>query len=112
MNRPITIIDNINGEIRRHGMSKEAFCNLLGVDRSTYKGWQSRGEIPGTKLLKCARIFGCSMDYLVIDVTLDVVISTLIPEKYNHVKSNNPKHFAEILHCTTDDILKGKAEEL
>lgn len=64
----ITIIDNINGEIRRHGMSQEMFCNLIGIDRSTYRSWQSRGEMPATKLLKCAEILGCSMDYLARDV--------------------------------------------
>lgn len=91
MKKPISIIDNINGEIRRHGMSKEAFCSLLGVDRSTYKGWQSRGEIPGTKLLKCARIFGCSMDYLARDVNLDVTIPALIPEKECQFKATDQK---------------------
>lgn len=74
-NNNITIIDNINGEIRRHGMSQEKLCSLIGVSRDTYKGWQSRGELPSTKLLKCARVLGCSMDYL----TRDVIIPEKIP---------------------------------
>lgn len=68
----ITIIDNINGEIRRHGMTKESFCKLLGVERSTYTNWQTKGDLPAHKLLECAKIFGCSMDYLVRDVDFNI----------------------------------------
>lgn len=66
--KKFTILDNINGEIRRYGMSKEQFCKLIGIDRSTYTGWQAKGEIPATKLLKCASLFNCSLDYLVRNV--------------------------------------------
>lgn len=65
----ITILDNINGEIRRQGMSKDEFCDLLGVERRTYTHWQSKGELPSTKLLKCAKILNCSVEYLVRDVS-------------------------------------------
>jgi len=68
--RRITILDNINGEIRRHGLSKEKFCDLIDVDRRTYTSWQSKGEMPSTKLLKSAIVLGCSLDYLVRDVTV------------------------------------------
>lgn len=79
-NATITIIDNINGEIRRHGMSQEKLCSLIGVSRDTYKGWQLRGELPATKLLKCARALGCSLDYLTRDVTIPENTSTLVSE--------------------------------
>lgn len=71
--KKLTILDNINGEIRRYGMSKEQFCKLIGIDRSTYTGWQTKGEIPATKLMKCASLFNCSLDYLVrnVDASLE-----------------------------------------
>lgn len=65
----MTILDNINGEIRRRGMSKDEFCKLLGVERRTYTHWQSKGELPSTKLLKCAEILNCTLDYLTRDVS-------------------------------------------
>lgn len=64
----ITVIDNINGEIRRHGLSKEDFCHMLGIDRRTFTSWQAKGDMPCTKLLKSANILGCSVEYLVRDV--------------------------------------------
>ena len=64
----VTILDNINGEIRRRGMTQDDLCGLLDIDRKTYSNWKSRGEMPETKLLKCAIIFNCSVDYLVRDV--------------------------------------------
>lgn len=72
--RAITIIDNINGEIRRNGMSKEAFCKKLGVERRLYTSWQKKGEIPATKLLKSAKILNCSLDYLTRDVVIDAPV--------------------------------------
>ncbi len=68
--KKITLIDNINGEIRRQGMSKEEFCSLLGIERRTYTSWQAKGELPSTKLLKCAKLLNCSLNYLARDVSV------------------------------------------
>lgn len=67
----ISILDNINGEIRRRGMTKEEFCQQIGIDRRTYSSWQSKGELPSTVLLKCAKLLNCSLDYLARDVTIE-----------------------------------------
>lgn len=67
----ITILDNISGEIRRRGMTQDNLCDLLGVDRRTYTNWQTKGEMPATKLLKCASILNCSVDYLARDVNVN-----------------------------------------
>lgn len=65
----ITVLDNINGEIHKQGISKDDFCSLLGVGMTTYTNWQLKGKLPSIKLLKCAKILNCSVDYLMRNVS-------------------------------------------
>lgn len=56
---------NINAEIARVGMTKTDFAQKIGVSYYTFKSWQAgKSEIPATKLMKMADIFGCTTDYL------------------------------------------------
>lgn len=71
----ISIVDNINGEMKRHGMSQETLCKHLGVERKTFYEWKKKGDIPASKLLKCANLFNCTLDYLARDVNVTTVKS-------------------------------------
>lgn len=57
--------DNINAEMARNHMTVEDLTNAIGVQRRTYYLWQTTRKVPSTKLIEMARIFGCSLDYLV-----------------------------------------------
>lgn len=69
--KSISIFDNINGEIRRRNISQEELCKHLGIDRRRYSSWQSKGNMPSSYLLACAKYLNCSLDYLVRDVRVD-----------------------------------------
>lgn len=56
--------NNINVELTKHNMSVGKFIQKIGISRSTYYAWQRTGNIPATKLIKMAELFGCSVDYL------------------------------------------------
>ncbi len=66
----ISIVDNVNSEMKRFGMSQETLCAQLGIGRKTFYEWKKKGDIPATKLLACAKIFNCTLDYLVRDVQI------------------------------------------
>ncbi len=56
--------NNINVELAKRNMPVGEFIQKIGVSRSTYYAWQRSGNIPATKLIKMAELFGCSVDYL------------------------------------------------
>lgn len=64
----ITVFGNINGELRRRGISQEKFCRTLGIERRTYIAWQKKNEMSLSFFLKCVSYFGCSADYLLRDI--------------------------------------------
>lgn len=66
----ISIVDNINSEMKRFRMSQETLCAQLGIGRKTFYEWKKKVDIPATKLLACAKIFNCTLDYLVRDVQI------------------------------------------
>lgn len=56
---------NIEAERARSGMTKEKLAAALRVSPSTLKNWQDdRTEIPASKIVAMAGIFGVTTDYL------------------------------------------------
>lgn len=55
---------NINSERVRAKMTQDDLAKFLGVERKTLYNWQTKGNIPGTALVKLADKFGCTTDYL------------------------------------------------
>ena len=66
----ISIVDNVNSEMKRFGMSQKTLCTQLGIGRKTFYEWKKKGDIPATKILACAKIFNCTLDYLARDVQI------------------------------------------
>ena len=56
---------NIEAERVRNEMTKEEFSRALDITPKTYQNWQqAKGDIPASKLLVMAKMFDCSIDYL------------------------------------------------
>ena len=55
---------NIAAERAKRKMSQEAMAAQLGVTRKTIYNWESTGVIPHKKLEQMAKLFNCSIDYL------------------------------------------------
>lgn len=55
---------NIAAERAKRKMSVDALAEKLGVTRKTVYNWENSGRIPDIALEKMAKIFGCSIDYL------------------------------------------------
>ena len=55
---------NIAAERAKRKMSQEAMAKQLGVTRKTIYNWESTGVIPRRKLEQMAKLFNCSIDYL------------------------------------------------
>ncbi len=56
---------NIEAERARKGLSQEDFTAKLGVTTKTYRNWQKGlSDIPASKLAIMAKLFNCSIDYL------------------------------------------------
>lgn len=55
----------IEAERIKHGITKQAFADALGVNERTVKNWQNgRTAMPLSKLVKICSILGCRADYL------------------------------------------------
>lgn len=56
---------NIEAERARAGMTKANMANAIGVTADTLKNWQNnRTEIPASKIVALADLFGVTTDYL------------------------------------------------
>ena len=56
---------NIEAERVRNGFTKAELSDALAVTEKTYYNWQKNGgDIPASKLLAMAKLFDCSIDYL------------------------------------------------
>lgn len=64
----VTIFDNINGEIKKRGISEDVLCKNVGIDRRKYSYWEKEGDMPIPIFIKCACFLGCSLDYLARNV--------------------------------------------
>lgn len=61
----MTSKNNIASERMRVCKTREQLARMLGVAKSTVDNWETgRCEPAGSNLKKMARIFGCSIDYL------------------------------------------------
>ena len=56
--------NNIEAERARQGLTVEELAGQIGISRRTYYTWQSNNNIPASKLIAMAKLFGCSIDYL------------------------------------------------
>lgn len=53
---------------REHNLTQEQLAELLGVSRQAISKWESNAAYPETeKLIRLARMYDCSLDYLVLD---------------------------------------------
>ena len=56
---------NIEAERARSGMTKAEMAATIGVTTDTVKNWQNgRTEIPASKIVALADVFGVTTDYL------------------------------------------------
>ena len=56
---------NIEAERARHGLSKAKLAKALGVCEKTLYNWLHSDAWPSTALEKMAKMFNCSIDYLI-----------------------------------------------
>lgn len=56
---------NIEAERARNRLSKERLAKKLGITVKTYYNWiNEETDIPSTKLMEMASLFGVTMEYL------------------------------------------------
>lgn len=56
---------NIEAERVRRGWSRIELAQKLGISYSTFKNWmRGKTDIPVSKVVEMAGLFGCSTDYL------------------------------------------------
>lgn len=73
---------NIEAERARKKLTKEEFTERLGISPRTYYNWLNEDtDIPGTKLMEMAAMFGVTMEYLMESV----------PNEKRHSKSRDVK---------------------
>lgn len=66
----IGVMDNISSELRRKRITEKEFRDVMGITPSTYKTWRKNNNLPVAQLVKCAKIFDCTLEYLTRDVTV------------------------------------------
>lgn len=60
---------NIEAERVRNRLTKEELAKQLNVSVKTYYNWlNEETDIPGTKLMEMANLFGTTMEYLLVSV--------------------------------------------
>lgn len=60
---------NIEAERARKGFTKEELAKKIGISAKTYYNWLNEDtDIPGTKLMEMAAMFGVTMEYLMESV--------------------------------------------
>lgn len=65
MKDEVCLFENMETERVRHKMSLEYVADVLEVSVPTYEGWLiGKTDIPGTAIVKLARLWGVSSDYL------------------------------------------------
>ena len=58
---------NIEAERKKSGLSKTQLAQEIGVSLHILKNWQSgRAEIPASKIVSLANLFGVTTDYLLV----------------------------------------------
>lgn len=65
MKKEICLFENMEAERVRHKMSLSYVAEVLEVPVLTYEEWlEGKTEIPSTAIVKLARLWGVSSDYL------------------------------------------------
>lgn len=65
MKKDACLFENMEAARERHKMSREYVAQVAGVSVLTYEGWLTgKIEIPATAIVKLARLWGVSSDYL------------------------------------------------
>lgn len=63
---------NIEAERARNRFTKEKLAERLGISLKTYYNWLNEDtDIPGTKLMQMADMFGTTMEYLMESVPIE-----------------------------------------
>ena len=63
---------NIEAERARRGLTKSELAKRLNISDSTLKNWMcGKTEIPSSKIIELAKLFGTSTDYL-LGLTSDI----------------------------------------
>ena len=56
---------NIKAEMARNGMTKQSLAEYLGISSTTIRNWfNGKSEIPSGALVKMAKMWDVSADYL------------------------------------------------
>ena len=63
---------NIAAERAKRRMSQDELAKELGVTRKTIYNWENSGRIPQRRLVQMAKLFDCSVDYLLSNAEGDV----------------------------------------
>lgn len=64
----MTLGDKLAKLRREYNYTQEQLAELLGVSRQAISKWESNGAYPETeKLIRLGKLYGCSMDYLLLD---------------------------------------------
>ncbi len=59
------VFPNIEAERARRGMSKKDVAAAIEVSDQTFKNWMAgKSDIPSSKIVSLAKLFGVSTDYL------------------------------------------------
>lgn len=78
----ISVFDNVNAERIRHCLTQDEFCRLIDADRDEFREWSKKGDMPCMAVIKCSKIFKCSLDYLTRDVTCEIVNHDSLRDDY------------------------------
>lgn len=66
------LFPNIEAERARRGLTKSELAKCLNVSDATLKNWMyGKTEIPSSKIVELAKLFGTSTDYL-LGLTSDI----------------------------------------
>ena len=56
---------NLSAEMARRRLTNKTLADILGVSEKTVANWKGgKTEVPASKLLAMARLFNCTVDYL------------------------------------------------
>ena len=58
------LIERIEEERKRKGMSLEELAHMVGVTKQSYLNWKNGAKVPAMKLAEIAKVLNCSTDYL------------------------------------------------
>lgn len=66
-----TFSKRFKSERKRLGLTQQQIANKLNISRSNIANWENGSNIASVEMLiKCSKVFGCSIDYLLIEELL------------------------------------------